>query len=99
MSFASSVFWISAGPAIWAAHFLAIYGVTTIACAQRMPAAVPWIVAAATLIAGSIALVVLVKCLRQRSEFVRWIGAGNAGLALVAILWESLPALTVPPCA
>ena len=99
MSFASSAFWISAGPTIWAAHFLAIYGITTLACAQGMPAAVAWIVAGATLLAASMALLVLVKCVRQRSEFVRWIGAGNAALALVAILWEALPAFTVPPCA
>ena len=98
MSFANAVLWISAGPVIWAAHFLAIYGITTLACAQRMPAAVPWIVGAATLVAGSMATLVLVRCLRQRSEFTRWIGAGNAALALVAILWEALPALAVPPC-
>ena len=99
MSFASTIFWVSAGPVIWATHFLAIYGVTTLACAQEMSGAVPWIVGAATLVAGSIALVVMLKCLREKAEFVRWIGAGNAGLALVAILWEALPALTVPPCA
>ena len=99
MSFASAAFWISAGATVWATHFLAIYGITTLACAQRMPVAVPWIVAGATLLAGSVAVVVLVKCLRVRSDFVRGVGAGHAGLALVAILWEALPALTVPPCA
>jgi hypothetical protein len=98
MEFARATFWISAGPAAWVVHFAALYGIGALACARRFPEAVPWIVVIATVGAAALAASVLVKCLAERADFVRWVGAGNAAIALIAIAWGALPVLKVPAC-
>jgi len=103
--------WI--GPLIWAAHFLAIYALTTLACERRGMAAwfgvdaVPWFIGAATL-AAVIVLVLTISgalhsvrhdaSLPEPSGFMRWLTAAIAALALLAVLWEALPVLLVPIC-
>ncbi len=69
---------------------------------------VPFAVVAATALALLLAGAVLMTALLGRGpaaqvredprRFIRWFTAGAAGVALVAILWNGLPALQVPPC-
>lgn len=99
-----------AGALIWAAHFLAIYGFTAIACARGFAGAdwlgigiVPVTITAATLVASSVALAMIwtgIRTLRADtgSHFVGWMTTGCAALALLAILWETLPAFMIPAC-
>jgi hypothetical protein len=88
---------LSAGPLLWLAHFTALYGVNSIACARGFPGAVPWVVAGATVVLGVAAAAVALKPLKK--EFIGWLSAGLALLALLAILWQALPVLMVSPCA
>jgi heme/copper-type cytochrome/quinol oxidase subunit 2 len=99
MTFARAGLLMAAGPLAWAAHFAAIYGFTGIACARGIAGAVPWAIAAFTLVAAGVVLAVIVTCLRRRESFEHWLAATLAGAALVAILWEAIPALLVPACA
>ena len=88
---------ISLGVVLWAVHFTVIYGFTALACARGFGSAAPWLVGVATVAAGAAAIVIIVTHLS--SEFTRWMTAAVAGLALLAIVWEGLPALIVPVCA
>jgi hypothetical protein len=98
-----------AGPIVWGLHFLAIYGFTGVACAR--PAAGPqwlglpwegWVVIAAGLVAAA----VLAACLRARPrsnlvhnrEFLRATGLSLNGLALLAVVWETLAVVLLPGC-
>jgi hypothetical protein len=88
---------LSAGPLLWLAHFGALYGFNAIACARGLPGAVPWVVAAATLILAIPAGFLVLR--KRKDEFVEWLTAALAALSLLAILWQALPALMVSPCA
>ena len=89
---------MSSGVIVWALHFTAAYGFTALACARGFGAAAPWAVGLATAIAAVLALAIILSNLS--SEFTRWISAGVAGAALIAILWEGFSAFLVPsPCA
>ncbi len=88
---------ISLGVLVWALHFTAVYGFTAIACARGFGASAPWVVGAATVVAAAVAIGIIVTHLS--SEFTRWMTAAVAGCALVAIVWEGIPALMVPTCA
>ncbi|HYH17157.1 MAG TPA: hypothetical protein VD995_00950 [Azospirillum sp.] len=69
---------------------------------------VPFAVAAATAVALLLAAGVLVRALLgggpaphaqgDARRFLRWFTAAAAGAALIAILWNGLPALQVPAC-
>ena len=107
-------------PLVWAAHFLAIYVFTALACARLgtpgwyTPAAVPWFVGGATLLASLVLLWPIAAALRTawhaRSQapaleqaqaprdFVGWLSAALATLVLVAVLWETLALVWVPAC-
>ena len=99
MSFARAAFLLSAGPLAWAAHFLAIYGFTGVACARGLAASVPWAVAGATVIAAVACAWVMRVALRQRDHFEEWLSAALCAMALLAIAWEAMTVLLVPPCA
>lgn len=99
MSFAAASLRMFAGPIVWALHFTVIYGFTGIACARGLAGTVPWGVGLATLAAGSVCLLIVVRELRGEQGFRSWMTAGLAGFALLAILWETLPVLVVAPCA
>jgi len=88
---------ISLGVVLWALHFTVIYGFTALACARGFGSAAPWLVGVATAAAAAAAIAIIVTHLS--SEFTRWMTAAVAGLALLAIVWEGLPALIVPVCA
>ena len=104
---------ICAALLIWAVHFLAIYGITALACAREGAAggfgvdAVPWLVGAATLVAAAVLLLMIGLAVRdwrraasspQPLPFMHWLTATVSGLALLAVLWETLPVLLVPTC-
>jgi hypothetical protein len=104
-------FWIASlhmfsGVIVWAVHFTAIYSFTALACARGFAelrwlgiGIVSWAVGAATLIAATAALVILVPAVRTaRRSFESWMAAGTAALALIAILWETLPVMMLPVC-
>jgi len=69
---------------------------------------VPALVVGATAVALLLTLAVLMTALLGRGpavrvredprRFIRWFTAAAAGAVLVAILWNGLPALQVPPC-
>lgn len=89
---------IVSGIGVWALHFAAIYGYTAVACARNLPGTVPWAIALATL-AGAIACLLIAGAeLRRWREFESWMTVGLAAAALLAIVWEALPVLVVPPC-
>lgn len=85
--------------ALWAVHFGTIYGFTGIACARGLEGAVPWVVGLATLVAAALAASLLARGLARRDDFIDATTAGLAGLALIAIAWEGVPALWMTPCA
>ena len=87
---------ISSGVLVWALHFALVYGFTALACARGFAAAAPWAVGAATLAATLATLAIIVTHLS--GDFIRWLTAGVAAFALLAILWEGIPALLVAPC-
>ena len=104
--FTPTAFRISSGIIIWAAHFLAIYGFTALACARGWVTArwigigvAPWVIGAATLLAAVALVAVIVPAVRAApSGFTEWMTAALGGLALIAILWEALAVLLVPIC-
>jgi hypothetical protein len=108
--FASSFLRLFAGPLVWAAHFLGVYGVVGIICARRIDGValfglgiVSWIVAAATAVAiAAVFLFTLRGGSRQHphdnTSFTRWTSAALGLLSIVAIVWEAMALLLVPAC-
>lgn len=88
---------MSLGVILWAVHFTVVYGFTALACARGFGAAAPWVVGAVTLVAAALAIALIVTHIS--SEFTRWMTAALAAFALVAIVWEGIPAFMVPTCA
>jgi hypothetical protein len=82
---------MSSGAIVWAVHFMAIYGITALACARGFPAAVPWAIGITTALALAAVIAIIV--------FSSRITAGVAGIALIAIIWEAIPVLVMPACA
>jgi hypothetical protein len=97
--FARQALWLSAGAIVWALHFTLIYGATALACARGVPAAAPIGVALATALAVALLLAITVRGWRRRDTFEGWLSAALALFALVAVVWEALPALVVEACA
>lgn len=106
----TSRLWV--GPLVWAAHFLAIYGFTALACERNVAAGllgvgiVVWFIGAATLVAAAVLLVTIGLAvidgtrtsLPEPSGFVHWLTAAIGSLVLLAVVWEALPILLVPVC-
>jgi hypothetical protein len=110
-SFTRDFLRLFSGPIIWALHFLTIYGFTGVLCAR--PALhdawldisfFAWGIGAATLVAIA-ALVFLhfrdwrEKWRGRKPGFLRLTASGLGLLAIVAILWETVPVFIVPLCA
>ena len=89
---------IAHGPLLWALHFTLVYGFTALACARGFANTVPSAVAAATLVAGVLAAVVILRNAKG-NDFIDWLAAALGGFALLAIVWEAIPAFMVPACA
>lgn len=86
--------------AIWAAHFLGVYGIASVADVVARPDAPAALVAtgAFTLLCAAGAILMLAAARRRRTgdetdRFVSSLAALGALVALVAILWQGLPAL------
>ncbi len=92
-------FWMSSGAIVWAIHFSILYGFAALACARGLGGAVPWVSLAATLAALGAVAVIAARNVPRRGEFTAWLALSVAGLALVAVLYESIPLFIVPICA
>ena len=94
------------GALIWAVHFMAIYGFTTLACARDFASiqwlgigVVAWVVGGATVIALAAGLWVIWIAMRTHPiGFTEWMTASVAALATLAMIWEALPAMMVAAC-
>jgi hypothetical protein len=100
------------GPLVWSVHFGAIYGFAALVCAGRIGASGPFGVAAiplftvlASLAAGGAVAVLMLRTLRARGDDETPVDAFMAALtlltgsgALLAIAWNTLPALIEPAC-
>lgn len=98
MSFVAATLRMSAGVAVWALHFAAIYGFTALACARGWAAEVPGAVALATAIALVALAAVVLAGWHRRGEFESWMSAALGGFAFVAIVYEAISVLVVPAC-
>lgn len=94
------------GPLAWGAHFLFIYGFTGLACARPSwldGNLVAWVVCGATLAAF---LAILLLFLRTGfagkphdcPAFVHWLTLALGGVSILAIAWQTVPVLLLPPC-
>jgi hypothetical protein len=90
--------WIPSGSVVWALHFAALYGFTALACARGFAGAVPWVAGGATLAALGALTLIAWRHLGRRGEFNAWLTLAVAGLALVAVLYETVPLFIVPIC-
>lgn len=103
--------WIA--PLVWAVHFLAIYGFTALACARGFAMEVLGVgivavfILGASLLATAALLITIRRAVRESnadampasSRFVHWLTAAMAGLALLAVWWETLPLIWIAGCA
>lgn len=92
-------------PAVWIAHFLAVYALVSVACATAAEAIVVPGIAAATLAAlACFAWFGLrnFRAWRAAQEGPAFVAQTNlllAALSAVATLWVAYPAFLLPPCA
>jgi hypothetical protein len=109
--FVGEVLFAVSGLLIWVAHFLVVYVLTAVICARAServaavgPALVPPAIAAATTASvGAIVALVIFDRRRTRAaspvqRFLGWLTTASAGIGLIAVLWEALPAAILPPC-
>ena len=88
------------GLLVWAAHFFAVYAAASIFPGEPAANILALIATAAAL--GVNAILLWWSLGRRRSAtdlFDRWtwcLGASSAGLSLLAVLWQGLPALSFP---
>jgi hypothetical protein len=103
-----------AGLLIWSLHFGAIYVFQALACARGFASRevagvgiVTAFIAAATLLALLATAAVIATGWRtpgpgveltEHDEFLRRLTILVAGLSAVAIVWQALPVLMMPPC-
>jgi hypothetical protein len=101
MGFVATTLRMTAGILVWAVHFGAIYGFTSLACGRGLAVPVPGVVVAASVVAVTVLAAALAPAWRARraGEFADRIALGLGGFALVAIAFETLAALMVPACA
>jgi len=89
---------MSAGVIVWAVHFGALYGFTALACARGFAGAVPWVTGAASFVAVLAMLFIMARNLPRRGEFESWMAFSIAALALVGIVFETVPVYVVRTC-
>lgn len=101
-----------AGPILWLAHLLAVYGATALVCAERLPiesggAALAVGAGSVTVLAIAVSGWLLVRALREQANpaesgarrFVNRATIALSGFAVIAITWTGLPVLLAPGCA
>ena len=99
MGFAAASLRLGFPVIVWGLHFGAVYALTALACARDAPQTVPWTIGVATLVAALLLVVTILRQWSRRSDFNAWLTGTLAATALVAVAWEALPVLLVPPCA
>jgi hypothetical protein len=87
--------------AIWAAHFMLVYGFTALACARSFAGLVPWVVVPVSIAAaagiGVLAMRAPIRAARS-SSFPDALASGLGALAIVAVVWEA-SSMLLPSCA
>lgn len=91
--------WVTSGIVIWAAHFMAIYAFTALACARGFADLVPSAIAGAGVVAGAALVAIIVRGWMGRAHFEYWLSGAIALLALIAVVYATIPAWAVPTCA
>lgn len=89
---------MAGGVMVWALHFGAIYGFTALACARGFPGAVPWFAGAASLLAATALGLLIARNVPRRAGFESWMTASIAALALVGVVFETVPVYMVRTC-
>ncbi|MGH6611019.1 MAG: hypothetical protein ACRECQ_12265 [Burkholderiaceae bacterium] len=97
-SFSLTAVRMFSGVLIWSAHFLFIYAFTALACTRGFADVIPAAVVIATGIGVVAASMMLRAGLRRDPKFSDWMTTWVCGLAIVAMLWETLPLLWIPVC-
>ena len=91
--------WVTSGIVIWAAHFMAIYAFTALACARGFAHLVPSAIAGAAVVAVTLLLAIIVRGWMGRAHFEHWLSGAIASFALIAVVYETIPAWAVATCA
>ncbi len=99
MRFVARSAWLASGVVVWAAHFLVIYGFSALACARGFASAIQPVIAVAGVVAVALLAAIIARGWISRARFEHWLSAAIALLALVAVVYETLPAWTVEACA
>lgn len=93
---------LALAPAVWLAHFAAVYVLASVAC-ERVPAGVA---AASVLALGFFLAFGLFEYRRLRAQpgdgekvFAARVNVLLCALAALATLWVAYPAFVLPPCA
>ncbi|MCD6680577.1 MAG: hypothetical protein LT102_07970 [Burkholderiaceae bacterium] len=99
MGLVSRSAWLASGIVVWAAHFLVIYGFTALACARGFVPAIQPVIAGAGVVAVALLASIIARGWMSRAHFEHWLSAAIALLALVAVVYETIPAWTLEACA
>ncbi len=115
IGFLRASFILGGGLSVWAAHFTILYAFNALACARGAaraqvgePNLVAVVATGATMAAAVALTFVIVVAIRtpvaaahrnDPARFLRFISIAGAGLAGVAIIFNLLAALLIPPCA
>jgi hypothetical protein len=108
--FSARLMFVLGGLIVWGAHFLLIYPFNAIACTRGFAAAAPPTILALTALALAALAALVYAAARNRGPLgarsgdpnqglLRMLAIGIALLAGVAVVWETLPVLMIPPCA
>jgi hypothetical protein len=102
---------MTAGPALWFVHLLAVYGATALACADLLPFASGGVAiavgaGAVSLLALTASIWLLVRALRERAapaagearHFVNRVTAALCVFSVIAIVWTTVPVVLTPAC-
>jgi hypothetical protein len=103
--FAGATFYLLAGLIVWAARFLGVYIFTAVACARGAAELVPPVMVGAALLGSAICVALIVYALRslrtgtaENFRFFHIIAALVAAISILAMGWETVPALIIPVC-
>lgn len=108
--FSAQLVFVVGGLIVWGAHFLLIYPLNAIACTRGFASAAPLTILALTVLAlAALAAIVyaaatnrgplLVRPGDRNQALLRMLAISIALLAGVAVVWETVPILMIPPCA
>jgi SNF family Na+-dependent transporter len=108
--FTRSLLFMTAGPLIWALHFVFIYVVTALICARPSATAqwvssglLEWVIGIATAVAIAAILWITLRGIKSNGEkenvrFMQWTAVALGVFSIYAIVLDALPVLFVPAC-